>query len=191
MLIGVILVSMLLDILVGLLVLLVGAIAMTGVFYCFTMVPYVPTSSKVSRQMVDFAGLKGGETVYDLGAGDARLLIEAKRVHRGITAKGYEISPVVYLLGLYHVRRSKLPIHFSFGNFFHRDVSDADCIFLYLMPEVMGKLAEKFDRELKPGTKVISNVFRFKDRSPVGTREVEWISGKRKLWMYEWPAKSS
>jgi hypothetical protein len=182
---------MILNIVVGLIVLLVGAIAMTGVFYCITMVPYVPTSSKVSKEMVNFAALRGGEHVYDLGAGDARLLIETKRKHPDVVANGYEISPMVYLLGRYRIHRSKLSVGFHFGNFFHRDVSDADCIFLYLMPEVMGKLAEKFDRELKPGTKVISNVFRFKDRTPVATREVEWISGKRKLLMYEWPARPS
>ena len=43
----------------------------TFVLHLFILrVPYVPTPRKVVQAMVGMAGLKGGETVYDLGAGD-------------------------------------------------------------------------------------------------------------------------
>lgn len=80
--------------------------------------------------MVDFADLKGKETVYDLGAGDARLLIATKEKHPKTTAKGFELSPPVYFLGLFRIWQSKQKVQYCMKNFFHQDVSDADCIFV-------------------------------------------------------------
>lgn len=179
------------DITLLLLLLIICAMAMTMVFHCLTMVPYVPTPEKVLDQMLDFAKLKGDESIYDLGAGDGRLLVLAKKKFPGLKATGFEISPMVYLLGRISMWRHKTDATFRCVNFFKQDLSDADCIYLYLMPEAMRLLAPKFDRELKPGTKVISYAFTFKDRKPSETREVNWLSGKRNLLMYVWPAKGS
>lgn len=180
---------LLVDIALWLMIFLVAGMAMTMVFHCITMVPYVPTPHAVSRKMIEFAGVKNGQTVYDLGAGDARVLIAAKTAFPDIIAKGSEISPIIYLLGLLNIRRSGLKIAFSCTSFFRADLRDADCIFLYLMPEALRKLEAKFDAELKPGTRVLSYTFHFEDRTPVATCEVPWITGKRKLWLYEWPAR--
>lgn len=148
--------------------------------------PYVPTPMKVTRKMVEFAELNGNEVVYDLGAGDARLLVEAKKAHPGITAKGFELSPPVYALGKIRIWWSKLPVYFTMKNFFHQDVSDADCVFLYLMPGAMKTLQKKFKAELKPGTKVISHAFQFPDRKPKKTMPVPWLKGEKKLLLYIW-----
>jgi cyclopropane fatty-acyl-phospholipid synthase-like methyltransferase len=40
-------------------------------------VPFVPTSEEVVRRMLQIAKVKPGETVFDLGAGDGRILIIA------------------------------------------------------------------------------------------------------------------
>lgn len=174
------------DVLIGFLILWVFAIVLMAVTSIFLRAPYVPTPTSVAKKMVAFAGLRGGETVYDLGAGDARLLIEAKRAKPNITAKGFELSPPVYLVGLFRIWRSKFPITLRMQNFFHQDVSDADCIFLYLMPGAMKTLQEKFSQELKPGTKVISHAFKFPDRTPVKSMPVPWLQGTKELLLYEW-----
>lgn len=136
--------------------------------------------------MVDFADLKGDEVVYDLGAGDGRLLIAAKQKHPNITAKGFELAPPVYLWGLLKILVSRTGAKLSMRNFFQQDVSDADCIFLYLMPGAMKTLEKKFGRELKSGTKIISHAFVFPDRKPVKTMPVPWLSGTKKLMLYIW-----
>ncbi|MDP7477572.1 MAG: hypothetical protein QF442_03935, partial [Candidatus Peribacteraceae bacterium] len=148
--------------------------------------PYVPTPMKVTKKMVKFADLTGDEVVYDLGAGDARLLVESKRSHPGITAHGFELSPPVYVLGLFRIWRSRLSVNLQMKNMFHQDVSDADCIFLYLMPGAMKTLQKKFEKELKPGTKVISHAFKFPGREPIKTMPVPWLQGQKDLMLYKW-----
>ena len=71
-------------------------------------------------------------------------------------------------------------------NFFHQDVSDADCIFLYLMPGAMKTLQKKFEKELKPGTKVISHAFKFPGREAVKSMPVPWLQGEKELLLYTW-----
>lgn len=55
-------------------------------------VAYVPTPKTIVRQMLLLAGLRRGETLFDLGAGDGRVLIEAAR-RFGVKAIGIEIDP--------------------------------------------------------------------------------------------------
>ena len=148
--------------------------------------PYVPTPMKVTRKMVAFADLKGDEVIYDLGAGDARLLIESKRTHPNVTVTGFELSPLVYLLGLFRIWQSRVKVKLMMKNFFHQDVSDADCVFLYLMPGAMKSLQKKFETELKPGTKIVSHAFKFPDRKPIKTMPVPWLKGKKTILLYEW-----
>ena len=174
------------DLVIALLVLLVLAIVLMVVTSIFLRAPYVPTPMKVTKKMVTFANFKGKEVVYDLGAGDARLLIESKKAHAGITAKGFELSPPVYLLGRFRIWKSGLPVSLRMKNFFHQDVSDADCVFLYLMPGAMKSLQKKFERELKPGTIVISHAFKFPGRKPIKTMPVPWLQGEQELLFYKW-----
>ena len=136
--------------------------------------------------MIRFAELTGTETVMDLGAGDARILIKAKKMYPSIRAVGFEILPVVWALGKLNIFLSRRNIEWRRADALKQDVSEADCIFLYLFPDVMKDLEEKFNRELKPGTKVISQVFRFRGREPVKEMSVPWFGGKNVLRLYRW-----
>ena len=62
------------------------------------LVPFVPTPKRVMRKMIEFANLKGRETVYDLGCGDARILIALMRKFPHIHAIGYELPLGIWLL---------------------------------------------------------------------------------------------
>jgi len=47
------------------------------------------------------------------------------------------------------------------GSFYKQDLSDADIVACYLLPNTNKKLEGKLLRELQPGTRVISNTFLF------------------------------
>ncbi|MDD5040863.1 MAG: class I SAM-dependent methyltransferase [Candidatus Peribacteraceae bacterium] len=143
-------------------------------------------STKVAEEMVRFAGLEGTETVYDIGAGDGRILLTAKRLHPHVRAVGWEYVPTVWLLGKFRIWWSGQEVTFRLGDSRTQDMHDADCIFLYLYSTVMSSLEEKFDRELKPGTKVLSHVFPFPHRQPVAQKEVSWLKGRSKIYLYQW-----
>ena len=44
-----------------------------------SLAPHVPTSEEVVRKMLELAGLKHEEHLYDLGSGDGRIIIMAAR----------------------------------------------------------------------------------------------------------------
>ena len=174
-------------IVLGIVILLVIALALTFVVHLLVLkVPYVPTPMKVAREMVRLAELKGTERVFDLGAGDARLLILAKREHPGITAIGSEAMPTIWILGKLRAWFLRSPLELHMSNALTEDVSRADVIFLYVMPGMMEKLESKFDAELKRGVRVISHTFPFPGRKPVKEVRVAWGRGWKKLFVYEW-----
>ncbi len=158
-------------------------------------VPYVPTPMKVVAFMIDKANVKGNEVIYDLGCGDARLLIATKKKYPGIRAVGYELPLGVWMLAKARVFFSRVPVTVRLGNFLKADLRDADTIFLYLVPEVMGRLERKLAEELRKGTRVISHGFAFPGKEPLSVERCPLPSwnlfkpkGKKgpRVYVYEW-----
>ncbi|NOS66854.1 MAG: N-6 DNA methylase [Candidatus Peribacteraceae bacterium] len=174
------------DLVIIFTMLLIIGMMVTSVYGFIAGVPYVPTPHPVARAMVDLARLRGTENVMDIGAGNGRVLIEAKRKHPSIDATGIELAPTVWLLGKLNIFLSGIRIRFIRGNAFDHDMSRTDVIFLYLSPAVMAKLEDKFDRELKPGTVVISHAFTFPRRQPVEMTALPGWMGKKTIRRYEW-----
>src|SRR3954468_18949770 len=54
-------------------------------------VPFVPTPPAVVDRMLELAELKPGDVVYDVGSGDARIVIAAAKKY-GVKAVGIEID---------------------------------------------------------------------------------------------------
>lgn len=113
--------------------------------------------------MIELAKLKKGMKVYDLGSGDGRLLALAAKM--GVTAVGFEINPFIVLFCkihfLFHPLRSK--VHTQWKNFWQSDITDADVVFVYLLPWRMKKLSLFLNKQLKPGALIVSNSFIFPD----------------------------
>lgn len=174
------------DILIVLVFLLILGVVIMAVSAIFLQTPYVPTPIMVARKMVTMAHLKDSDIIYDLGAGDGRLLIETMGMHPAITAYGSELSPLVCIWGKCKILLSGKKAQLRMKNLFAEDLRDADCVFLYLMPGVMEKLLKKFEKELRPGTKIVSYAFTLRGLTPVRTEEVPWIQGKKQILLYKW-----
>ena len=166
--------------------LLIVILAVTGVYGLFVRVPFVPTPASVARAMVDAARLRGDERVYDLGAGDGTILIQAKRAHPAIMATGVELVPTVWLLGRLKIWRSRLDVSFLRKNVMDIDVRDAGAIFLYLSPAMLARLEPKFNAELRPGTIVVSHAFTFPSRTPTDVVKLPGPVMQRTLYRYVW-----
>lgn len=167
-------------------VLLVMTIVLTMCHHAILGVPYVPTPQHVAQAMVELAPLRGDEVVFDLGAGDGRILRTAKRMFPGITAIGYEIVPAVWFFGLLWCALTRSGVCLKRGNALRADIHRADVVFFYMFPSVMAKFAEKFDRELRPGTIVVSHAFLFPNRNPIKECSVPSWRGEAKLFLYRW-----
>ncbi len=124
--------------------------------------PWIPSSSSTVHRMLQLARVKPGDTVYDLGSGDGRILIEAAR-HFGARAVGIEIDPIRYLLTKAKISFLGLQdrVQIILGNFFNQDLSDANVVVVYLSQDANMKLSKKLIKELKPGTRIVSHTFIF------------------------------
>jgi SAM-dependent methyltransferase len=121
--------------------------------------PFVPTSRKTLKAMLRLAAIKRGETVYDLGCGDGRIIFAAAA--EGAKAIGYEFSIPTYL-----VAKARSFFHpgsrVCYANYWKKRFGDADVVFCYLLHETMQTFKEKIWPQLKPGCRVVSNAFRMK-----------------------------
>lgn len=133
-----------------------------------TGAPFVPSTKPTAETMIRLAHIKPSMTIYDLGSGDGRLLFLAAR--EGATAIGLEINPFLVLFTWFKKMLSKRPktginpadrITVHWKNFWNANLSDADIVFVYLLPWRMEKLAAKLKKELKPGSLIVSNSFIF------------------------------
>jgi SAM-dependent methyltransferase len=124
--------------------------------------PWAPTSMNIVHTMLKLAEVGPEDVVYDLGCGDGRTIITAVRRY-GARAVGFEIDPLRYLWCRMLVRilglRERVKV--LYGNFFNQDLSAADVVTCYLLQGTNNKLEDKFEKELRPGTRVVSNTFTF------------------------------
>jgi len=116
-----------------------------------------PTPLATVRRMLDIAGVKPEDTVYDLGSGDGRIIITAAREY-GANSVGIEADPFRCLYTWIRIRVLRLSrkTGLIWGSFFRRDLSGATVVTLFLSQEANNNLRRKLIQELKPGTRIVS-----------------------------------
>lgn len=118
-------------------------------------VAYVPTPKDIVRKMLRMARVRRGETVFDLGAGDGRILIEAVREF-GARAIGVEVDPERLARIRERLTATGTEATVIQGDFMEVNLSSADVIVIYLSASVNARLASKLRNELKAGARVVS-----------------------------------
>ncbi len=123
-------------------------------------VPYVPTPPEVVEAMLNLAGVKAGDHVIDLGCGDGRIVVMAAEKF-GARATGIDINPERIKEANDNARQAGVTgrVRFIEQSFFDADVHEATVVTLYLLSSVNLKLRPKLLKELKPGTRIVSNTF--------------------------------
>src|SRR5665213_1201424 len=106
------------------------------VFYSFTVgvafgAPYLPTLNAQRQTALELLDLKPGQTLYDLGCGDGRMLRAAAKV--GLNAVGYEMSPILVLIARIINWPYRKQVKVIMGNYWAADISRADGIFVFLL----------------------------------------------------------
>lgn len=136
--------------------------------------------------MLELAAVRENEVVYDLGCGDGRVVIEAVLRHR---ARGVciDIDPARIREARQNAERAGVAasIRFETQDLFAAQLDDADVVMLFLWPEVNLRLKPKLQRELRPGTRVISHWHDMGPWKPDTTRTVE-PPGRRQRPVYLW-----
>jgi SAM-dependent methyltransferase len=131
-------------------------------------VVWVPTQMSTVEKMLDLARVTPQDFVVDLGSGDGRNVIAAAK--RGARALGVEWDANLVELSKRAASAEGVADKAIFvqGDMYEADVSKATVFALYLLPEIMKKLAPKF-LALKPGTRIVSNTFAIEGWRPEET----------------------
>jgi SAM-dependent methyltransferase len=142
--------------------------------------PWVPSSLGTVRTMLHLAGVRPGQKVVDLGAGDGRIVILAALLFKA-RAVGVEIDPVRCLIANALIRvlglSSRARIHQ--GDLFGFDLSDADVVTLFLLQGTNHSLQTRLAGQLRPGARVASHKFTMTDWAPVAVDE------RKRVFVYE------
>ncbi len=163
-----------------------SAVAQNRIFDSRIMAPFVPTPELVVEKMLELADLKPSDTLYDLGSGDGRILFAAAQSYQA-TAVGIEINETLVnqtraraeALGLSErvtVRKEDL---------LQADLSEATVVTVYLLSSSNEQLRPKLEKELRPGTRVVSHNFLFEGWTPKATEEIDGSGRVHRIYLYE------
>jgi ribosomal protein L11 methylase PrmA len=127
--------------------------------------------------------------VYDLGCGDGRIVIAAAKTF-GTRGVGVDIDPARIREAKENAKKAGVEklVRFEEKDLFQADIHDANVVMLFLLNSVNLKLRPKLLRELKPGTRIVSNTFDMGDWKPDKERAVEGIDDGTSLsqYLYLW-----
>ncbi len=148
---------------------------------------YVPTPQEVVDAMLKLAKVTSDDVIYDLGSGDGRIPITAAKTF-GARGVGIDIDPQRIREANANLKLADVGDRVRFLNqdLFTTDISEATVVTLYLLPSLNLKLIPKLNKELKPGTRVVSNSFDMGGAAPP-LEKVE-VSG-RTIYFWTIPIK--
>ena len=128
---------------------------------------FVPTPQEVVDAMLKLAKVTKNDVIYDLGSGDGRIPITAAKTY-GARGVGIDIDPQRIKEATENLKTAGVGDRVKFLNqdLFTTDISEATVVTLYLLPSLNVKLIPKLNKELKPGTRIVSHAF---DMSSDGT----------------------
>ena len=119
--------------------------------------PPIPTKRERIRTALRLVNLQPDEVLYDLGAGDGRVLLIAAREFNA-KAVGIEIGPIqcalIWLRAVASGFGNKIQV--KWGNYLKADLSNADVVFVYATSKEVIRLASHLEAQMKPGSSVVS-----------------------------------
>src|SRR5262249_14719833 len=132
------------------------------------VIRWVPTPDDIVDEMMKLGGVKEGDVVYEPGPGDGRVLIAS--VKKGAKkAIGIELDPEKAKESTENVKKAGLAdkITIITGDALKdRDYSEASVVMLYMGNEFNNLLRPILEKQLKPGTRIVSHRFVMGDWTP-------------------------
>jgi SAM-dependent methyltransferase len=156
------------------------------------LAPYVASPQPIVDRMLDLAGVKPGETVYDLGCGDGRILLTAAQRYQA-KAVGIELSDKLVNSVNDAIRRQNLQdqVKVMQGNLLDADLTGADVVTLYLDTGSNDLLRPNLEKYLKPGARVVSHDFQVRGWKASKVDKIHAYNRDHTIYVYEIPATAA
>jgi predicted O-methyltransferase YrrM len=155
--------------------------------YANKLAPYVASPVHVVDRMLEMANIRPGETLYDLGSGDGRILIAAVQKYK-VKAVGVEISPRLVAKAETSIAKAGLEgqARVIQGDLLNVDFTGADVVTIYLATPLNEQLRPRLEKYLKPGARVVSHDYAIPGWKP---SKVDKTEGSRShlIYLYEMP----
>jgi len=152
------------------------------------LAPFVPTPEPVVEKMLEAGELKAGETLYDLGCGDGRILFMAAQKF-GASAVGVELSAKLVkstaaqalALGL------EKQVKVIEGNLLKVNLAAADVVTLYLLRLSNERLKPNLKKQLRAGARVVSHDYEIMGWRPYRIEKVMVHQRAHTIYVYKMP----
>lgn len=147
--------------------------------------PYIPTPQAIVDEMLKQANITKDDIVYDLGCGDARIIVTAAKEY-GCQGVGYDINPELVETGLANAREAGVEdrVRIEVQDIFTVDLQDATVVMLYLLPAMNEKLVPQL-LKLKPGARIVCHDFAIEGYKPDRVVELPQANGDTK-YIHVW-----
>jgi SAM-dependent methyltransferase len=151
-----------------------------------TIAPYVLSPQPIVDKMLELANIRPGEMVYDLGCGDGRILITAAKRYKA-HGVGIEISPKLVDMTTSLVKRLGLQdqVEIRLGNILEVKFADADVVTLYLETNSNEMLRPTMEKQLRPGTRVVSHDFEVRGWKSAKVEKIHAFNRNHTIYLYE------
>lgn len=127
-----------------------------------------PTPIETVRAMLRLGCVDRNDILYDLGAGDGRIVTIAAKEF-GARSIGYEIDPIRFLISWLRIISAGVADRATvrFKNFYKADLRPATVVTLFLRQHTNEKLRKKLEQELAPGSRVLTYYWTFDKWKPI------------------------
>jgi protein-L-isoaspartate O-methyltransferase len=150
------------------------------------LAPYMATPQEVVDRMLQMAEVTKTDVVYDLGSGDGRLVITAAKRY-GARGVGIDIDSALITQSRANARKEGVEalVEFRQQDALTVDVSPASVVTLYLLSGANLKLRPTLQKQLKPGSRIVSHEFGMGDWVPTRTETIIDQRGTSRV-LYLW-----
>lgn len=139
------------------------------ILYTFLLkTPMLPTSAASLRGLKLVLAEYGKDNLrfYDLGSGNGKVTSFVANNFPRAVCTGVERNVGALLKAKMRNVFAKNKISYKYEDLFTTDLGNADVVYAYLFPQIVHRLENKLEKELRPGSLVILNTFPLKHKLP-------------------------
>lgn len=138
-------------------------------------VPFIASPPEVVNRMLELLELRKGETLYDLGSGDGKILITAAQNFGVGKAVGVETREDLVKQSREEISKVGLEdrVQVIHGNLLEVPIGEADAVTLFLTTSANERLKPKLEKELKDSARVVSHDYEITGWTPKRVEKLE------------------